>query len=116
MDTFTISINQIHPGDFPKKSSWEYFSNFPDERFKQEFSRTPFGLALLPTVGLILMEGSHRVARLSEVGFSQIYYFMRELTNSDIKSWQQRINALHGKGIYNFGDFLSQCQDGRFYR
>ena len=116
MDTLRISISELHPGDFPKKSSWDFFSSFPDVRFQQEYAYTPFGICLLEGVGNILMEGSHRVARLSEVGVSQIYYFRRELTGKDIKLWQQRINALHSKRIYNFDDFLNQCQSGRFYR
>lgn len=116
MDILSVNIAEIHPGDFPRESSWEHFSSFSDERIRQQFSRMSFEIALLPTVGWILREGTHRVARLYQIGISQINYLPIVLTKKDTRSWQQRIEALHGKGIYNFDDFLAQCKNGTFYR
>jgi hypothetical protein len=116
MNILSMNIADIHPGDFPRESSWEHFSSCSDERIIRDFSRMSFELALLPTVGWILREGSHRVARLYQVGISQINYLPIVLTKKDTRSWQQRIDALHGKRIYTFEDFLNQCQAGRFYR
>lgn len=116
MDTLRISISEIHPGDLPKKSSWERYRAYPNERFLQEYAYTPFGICLLQGVGLLLMDGNHRVARLYEAGVEEILYFQRSLTHKDEGFWSSRIDQLHKKGINNFGDFLKQCQSGRFYR
>lgn len=110
MDTLRISINELHPGAFPKKTTWERYSQIPNERFRQEYYLTPFGVAMLSGVGYFVLDGNHRVARLYEVGVNEIMYFQRSLTSKDEGLWKSRIEGLHRNGIFNFADFLRICQ------
>ena len=80
------------------------------------FKSNPFGVVLLREVGYVLTDGNHRVSRLYEIGVGSILCFDRYGYSADLGLWYERIADLHKKGIYSFGDFLSQCQAGRFYR
>jgi hypothetical protein len=115
MDTFTLYIDQIHPGHHPKAEAWRRLSALDTSNI-HTFRATPFGVALLEEVGYVLTDGNHRVAKLYEIGVGSILCFNRYIDNTDLRPWYGRIADLHKKRIYSFGDFLSQCQSGRFCR
>lgn len=115
MDTFTLNINEIHPGHHPKAEAWRRLSRL-DRSDILAFRSDPFGVALLKEVGYVLTDGNHRVAKLYEIGEGSILCFDRYGYNADLSPWYERIVDLQKKRIYSFGDFLNQCQRGKFYR